>query len=92
MMSGIVDRMVGSPPPPYRASTALADDAVRVVTRTVLRNAGYLVLDVANGEVAERRHKDPFGGAVAMVWSLFVALLWLRVRQSSKKPALRVCA
>ena len=28
------------------------DTAVRVVTRTVLRNAGYLVLDVANGEEA----------------------------------------
>ena len=35
MMSGIVDRMVGSPPPPYRASTALADDAVRVVMEAI---------------------------------------------------------
>jgi len=45
---------VGDAHPRGRGTILLVEDdaAVRVVTRTVLRNAGYLVLDVSNGEEA----------------------------------------
>jgi two-component system cell cycle sensor histidine kinase/response regulator CckA len=48
------EKIVSGAHPRGRGTILLVEDdtAVRVVTRTVLRNAGYLVLDVANGEEA----------------------------------------
>jgi two-component system, cell cycle sensor histidine kinase and response regulator CckA len=48
------EKTVSGAYPRGRGTILLVEDdaAVRVVTRTVLRNAGYLVLDVANGEEA----------------------------------------
>jgi predicted DNA-binding transcriptional regulator AlpA len=75
-LSCIVDSVVAAPPPPYRVSTALADDAVRVVMETIdalsvgdrllaLRSVAGLVGSRRAGTVLAARSRGMSWGEIA---------------------------
>jgi hypothetical protein len=68
--------MIGSPPPPYRASTALADDAVRIVMEAIdalpigdrllaLRSVAGLIGSRRAGTVLAARSRGMSWGEIA---------------------------
>jgi hypothetical protein len=97
MMSGIVDRMVGSPPPPYRASTALADDAVRVVMEAIdalqigdrllaLRSVAGLVGSRRAGTVLAARSRGMSWGEIADRLGTSRQAVWKRFGPEELEP------
>jgi predicted DNA-binding transcriptional regulator AlpA len=76
MLSCLVDNVVAAPPPPYRASTAVADDAVRVVMEAIdalqigdrllaLRSVAGLVGSRRAGTVLAARSRGMSWGEIA---------------------------